>query len=73
MAVEIEQESIDYKDKDKDVFTCERCNHFSVCFLRKNINEFMEQHFQKDEPFETSDLAKICSYYYPELKLTFEQ
>ena len=59
--------------KEVDTFTCERCSHFEVCFLRKNISEFMVQHFQDDKPFEVSELAKICRSYYPELQLTFEK
>ena len=59
--------------EEADTFTCERCNHFEVCFLRKNISEFMEQHFPLAKPFEVPELAKICSMYDPIMKLIFEQ
>ena len=63
MSAEVEQE-VTKAEKGKDAFTCERCSHFEVCFIRKNILEFMEQHFQKNKPFEVSELAKICGYYW---------
>lgn len=65
MKAEVEHEVTEVEgENNKDAFACERCCHFDVCFLRKNISDFMEQHFQKDKPFEVSELAKICRYYY---------
>ena len=59
--------------KEVDTFTCERCSHFEVCFVRRNIFEFMLQHFPGEKPFEVSELAKICSHYYPELSVVYEK
>ena len=67
------EEQVTESEKGKDSFTCERCSHFEVCFLRKNIFDFMEQHFQKGKPFEVSELAKICEHYYPELSVIYEK
>lgn len=71
MSVEVEQQNVGYKED--DTFTCERCSHFSVCMVRKNISDFMEQHFPSDKPFEESELAKICSEYEPVLNVVFEK
>ncbi len=60
-------------EKDGDTQTCERCSHYSICFIRINIGEFMEQRFPTEKPFEVSDLAKICSKYDPILRLRFER
>ena len=72
MAEEVEQEVTEAEDN-KDSFTCEICSHFEICFIRRNISDFMAQHFQKDKPFEVSNLAKICENYYPELNVVYEK
>lgn len=71
MVVEIERQGIEAENK--DTFTCERCSHFEVCFLRKNISEFMELHFPSAKPFEVPELAKICSMYEPILNVVYEK
>ena len=72
MAVEVEEE-VTEAEKDKDSFTCEICSHFEICFVRRNISDFMEQHFPTEKPFEVSQLAKICGHYYPELNVVYEK
>ena len=72
MATEVEQE-VTEAEKGKDSFTCERCSHFEVCFLRKNVSEFMGLHFPGGRPFEVPELAKICIMYDPIMRLTFEK
>ena len=71
MATEVKQEVTESEDKDS--FTCERCSHFEICFVRKNISDFMQQHFSEEKPFEVSELAKICGHYYPELSVVYEK
>ena len=71
MVTEIKHQNTEYKDE--DTFTCEKCVHYSVCFLRRNISDFMEQHFQARKPFDTSELAKICNDYEPIFMMHYEQ
>lgn len=59
--------------KEVDVFTCERCSHFEICFLRKNVSEFMEIHFPLSKPFEVPELAKICNMYEPLMQVVYEK
>lgn len=76
-----EEELIGMKpDSDEDTQTCERCSHYQVCFTRKNIHEFLEQHFKsespigrKEKPFNSSNLAKICNFYEPQMRIVVER
>jgi len=76
-----EEELLELKpNSDKDTQTCELCSHFQVCFTKKNIHEFLEQHFKSESPigkrdklFNSSDLAKICNFYDPQMRIVVER
>jgi len=70
MEVEIDKSRV---SEGEDIQTCERCSHYSICFIRINISEFMTQRFPDEKPFEVSDLAKICRKYDPILRVRFER
>ena len=58
---------------EEDIETCERCSHYSICFVRMNISNFIEQHFPTEKPFEISDMSKICRKYEPLMLVRFER
>ena len=60
-------------NESEGIQTCERCSHYSICFIRLNIADFIEQRFTIKKPFEASDLAKICKEYDPVMRVVFER
>lgn len=80
MSEQIAEEELLRKTPNKDTNTCERCSHYQVCFTRLNIENFLEQHFpsgspvgNRNKPFNSSELAKICRFNDPQMRIMVER